>query len=82
MLYQCIEISSMEVFLNVVSTSSLPPFQPLCHQRKFCHVSLTSCDPLYTTNTSHREQEIFIYEYALHRVLLSEKNAQQNTALR
>jgi hypothetical protein len=39
-------------------------------------------EPLYATNTSHRKQETFLYEYPLHCVLLPTKNAQQNAALR
>jgi hypothetical protein len=41
----------------------------------------TKAAPLYATNTSHRKQETFIYEYPLHRVLLPIKKAQQNAAL-
>jgi hypothetical protein len=26
----------------------------------------TSCEPLYVTNTSHRKQETFLYEYPLY----------------
>jgi hypothetical protein len=33
------------------------------------------------TNTSHRKQETFLYEYPLHGVLLATKNAQQKAAL-
>jgi hypothetical protein len=44
--------------------------------------ALPSCEPLYVTNTSHRKQETFHYEYPLHWVLLPTKNAQQNATLR
>jgi hypothetical protein len=30
----------------------------------------TSCEPLYATDTSHRKQQTFLYEYSLHWVLL------------
>jgi hypothetical protein len=43
-------------------------------------ISWTNCEPLYATNTSHNKQEIFLYEYPLHFVLLPTKNAQQNSA--
>jgi hypothetical protein len=39
-------------------------------------VSRPSCELLYATNTSHRKQETFLYEYPL-----PTKNAQQNAAL-
>jgi hypothetical protein len=32
-----------------------------------------SCEPLYATNTSHRKQETFLYEYPLHWVLFPSK---------
>jgi hypothetical protein len=35
--------------------------------------SRLSCEPLYTTNTSQRGQETFLYEYPLHWVLLHTK---------
>jgi hypothetical protein len=37
---------------------------------------------LHATNTSHRKQETFLYEYPLHWVILPTNNAQQNAALR
>jgi hypothetical protein len=36
-----------------------------------------SCEPLYATNTSHRKQEIFLYEYQLHWIYFFFTNAQQ-----
>jgi hypothetical protein len=33
-----------------------------------------SCEPLYATNTSHRKQQTFRYEYPLHWVMLPTKN--------
>jgi hypothetical protein len=45
-------------------------------------ISQPSYEPLYTTNSSHRKQKIFIYEYSLHWALLSTKNSQQNAAFR
>jgi hypothetical protein len=59
--------------LTVFSVTSAPLFQPLPHQRNVCHVSWSICEPLCATNTSHRKQEIFIYEYSLHWVLLPTK---------
>jgi hypothetical protein len=44
-------------------------------------ISLPSCEPLYAANTSHCKQEIFIYEYHLHWVLLLTEKAQENAAL-
>jgi hypothetical protein len=73
-LYQCVETRSREVFDSClshfrtsVSTSSatakpLPP----------------SCEPLYATNTAHREQQTFLYEYSLNRVLLPTKNTKEH----
>jgi hypothetical protein len=37
--------------------------------------------PLYATNTSHRKQETFIYEYPLHWVLLPAKKEKRGTTL-
>jgi hypothetical protein len=70
-LYQCIKTHkkkktpldcSLTHFRTSVSTSSssakrLPPV----------------CEPLYTTNSSHRKQETFLYEYSLHWVILPKK---------
>jgi hypothetical protein len=53
-LYQCAE--------TVVSTTSAHPFQPLPSVKRL----LPSCEPLYTTNTSHHKQEKLLYEYPLH----------------
>jgi hypothetical protein len=39
-------------------------------------ISRLSCEPLYATNTSHRKQETFLYEYSLHWVFLPTENAQ------
>jgi hypothetical protein len=49
--------------LPAVSVTSATPFQSFHHQRNIYHVSRPSCQPLYRTNTSHREQETFLYEY-------------------
>jgi hypothetical protein len=50
--------------LTVFSATSAPPFQPLRHQGNVCQVSRPSCEPLHATNTSHRTQETFLYEYS------------------
>jgi hypothetical protein len=55
--------------LTLVSDTSAPPFQPLRHQRNFCH----SFVKLYATNTSQRKQKTFLYEYPLQYVLLPKK---------
>jgi hypothetical protein len=68
-------------FFTVVSAIYAPPIQPFCHQRKFCHVSRPSCEPLYAINTSRRKQETFLYEYSLHWVLLSTEINAQTTLL-
>jgi hypothetical protein len=47
--------------LTVVSTTSVPPFQPLRHQR--AKRLPVTCEPLYATNTSHRKQETFLCVY-------------------
>jgi hypothetical protein len=40
-----------------------------------------SCEPLYATNTSYRTQEIFLYEYSLHWILLPTENTHIRTLL-
>jgi hypothetical protein len=40
-----------------------------------------SCEPLYSTNTSHRKQETFLYEYPLHWVILPTEKAHNRTLL-
>jgi hypothetical protein len=59
--------------LTVVLATCTPLFQPLRHQRKVCHVSRPSCEPLYVTNNSHRKQEIFIYKHPFYWVPLPTK---------
>jgi hypothetical protein len=66
-LYQCVETRSIEVIW--------PLSQPLVqHQLRLSNVleriSRPSCEPFYATNTSHRKQETFLYEYPLRWVLL------------
>jgi hypothetical protein len=61
---------SLSHFRTSVSTSSssakrLPP----------------SYEPLYATNTSHRKQETFLYEYPLHWALLPTKKTHNRTLL-
>jgi hypothetical protein len=50
--------------------------------RDFPTSSRPICEPLCATNTFHRKQEAFLYEYPFHWVLLFTKSAQQNAALR
>jgi hypothetical protein len=69
-LYQCVETRSIEVFW-LLSATSAPPFQ--------LFVMPPSCEPLYSTNTSHRKQETFLYEYPLQRVLLPAKKKKRTT---
>jgi hypothetical protein len=59
-----------KILLTVVSATSVPPFQPLCHHWKVFHVSRLSCEELYAIHTSHRKRETFLYEYPLHWVIL------------
>jgi hypothetical protein len=40
-------------------------------------ISRPSCEPLYATNTSHRKQETFLYEYPPHWVFLPTKSTTQ-----
>jgi hypothetical protein len=72
-LYQCVETRSIEVFWLL----SQPLPHLVAHHLQFSNVleriSRPSCEPLYATNTFHRKQEIFIYEYPLHWVLLPPK---------
>jgi hypothetical protein len=44
-------------------------------------ISWPSCVPFYATNTSHRKQETFLYEYPLHWVLWLTKNTHNRTLL-
>jgi hypothetical protein len=44
--------------------------------------SRPSCEPLYMAIISHHEQETFLYEYALHRVLLTQKKKKKRTTQR
>jgi hypothetical protein len=50
-------------------------------QRNVCRVSAPSCEPLYMTNTSHRKQEIFLYECPLHWELFPVKKTHNRTLL-
>jgi hypothetical protein len=87
--------SSLYNFLHPVVTSSLrsqysshvaansaPPFHHLRLSNVLERISLPSCEPLYATDTSHRKQETFLYDYPLHCVLLPTENVQQNSTLR
>jgi hypothetical protein len=42
-------------------------------------ISRSRCEPLYMTDTSHRKQETFLYEYPLHWVLLSPPQKKNRT---
>jgi hypothetical protein len=73
LLHQCVETCSLKVFWLL--------YQPLPHLVGH-HLRLSnvlerpprpSCDPLYATNTSHRKQETFLYEYPLHWIILPTK---------
>jgi hypothetical protein len=55
--------------LTVVAATS----RPLRLSNIFERIPGPSCEPIYATNTSHREQETFLYEYPLHWVLLASK---------
>jgi hypothetical protein len=65
-------------------TISIGP--PAGHHLRLSNVpertSRPNCELLYTTNTSHPKQEIFLYKYPLYWVLLPTKYAQQNADLR
>jgi hypothetical protein len=54
--------------LTVISATSAPRFQPVISE-----TFATKAELLYPTNTSHRKQETFLYEYSLHWVLLPTK---------
>jgi hypothetical protein len=58
-------------FRTSVSTSSLSP-----------QCLPPSCEPLYATNTSHRKEERFLYEYPLQWVLLPTKNENRTLLFR
>jgi hypothetical protein len=64
--YQCFETCSREVLWLL----SQPLPHLIGHHLRLSNVleriSRPSFVPLYGTNTSHRKQEIFIYEYPLH----------------
>jgi hypothetical protein len=61
-LYQCVEIRSKGVFWLL--SQSLPQlrFNLFVISETFA----TKAEQLYTTNTSHRKQETFLYEHPLH----------------
>jgi hypothetical protein len=53
------------IILTTVSDTSAPPSS--------ANRLPPRCESLYATNTSHRKQETFLYEYPLHWTLLSTK---------
>jgi hypothetical protein len=67
-LYQCFEPHSLEIFWL------LSPPLVRCHLRfsnALERISRPSCDTLYSTNTSHRKKEVFLYEYIFHLIPLA-----------
>jgi hypothetical protein len=75
LLYQCVETRSIEVFWLLAQ-----PFPHLVgHHLRLSNVPeriyRPSREPLYATNTSHRKQKTSLYEYSLHSVHLSTKDA-------
>jgi hypothetical protein len=87
-LYQCVGTRRIEAFfdccLSHLLLSQSQQGDMVGHHLRLSHVleriSRLSCEPLYATNTPHRKEKIFIYEYPLHLVLLPTKNAQENAA--
>jgi hypothetical protein len=64
--------------VSVVSAISAPPSHHLRLSNVLERISGPRCEPLYTTNTSHRKQETFLHHYSLPWVLLpTKKNIQQ-----
>jgi hypothetical protein len=63
----------------VVSATSAPPFQPLCHQRNVCHpvMNRLTRQTLPSVNRKHFFINIVYIEF-----VCPQKNAQQNTVLR
>jgi hypothetical protein len=55
---------------TVVSATSASPFHLLPISNVLERISRPSCESFYITNASYRKQEIFLYEYPLHSVLL------------
>jgi hypothetical protein len=45
-------------------------------------ISQPSCESFYATDTSHRKQEIFLYEYPLHWFFCPQKQPRQKATLR
>jgi hypothetical protein len=75
-LYHCAETSSTEVFWLLS--------HPLPHLRFNLFISETSAtkvEPLYATNTSHRKQETFLYQYPLYWLPLLTKETHNRTLL-
>jgi hypothetical protein len=71
-----IQTRKKHLFLDIFSLNFHAPVPSLYQCASVSTPSLSakrlpsSCEPLYATNTSHRKQETFIYEYPLHWVLL------------
>jgi hypothetical protein len=61
---------------TVVSATSTPPFQPLRHQRNFCH---TVVNYFRRQTLSHHKRETFLYEYPFLGVLLPTKKKKSTT---
>jgi hypothetical protein len=64
----------------VSSTSASGRESPETFERPWENLWPT-CERLYATNTSHRKQEIFLYEYPLHWVTLLTKKKHKRTLL-
>jgi hypothetical protein len=71
-LYQCVETRSIEVF----SLFSQPLPHPVSISSSSAKHLPPTCEPFYATDTSHRKQETFLYEYPLHGVILPTENSQ------
>jgi hypothetical protein len=61
-LYKRVETRSREV-LTIVSATSSPPLRHFRLSNVLERIYRPSCESLYTTDTSHRKQEVFLYEY-------------------
>jgi hypothetical protein len=72
-LYQCVETRSVEVFCLLSQPFPLLFDHHLRLSNAPERIPLSSCELLYTTNTSHRKEETFLHKYNLHLVLLPTK---------
>jgi hypothetical protein len=72
-IYQCVETRSIEVFWLLFRSLPRLAGHHLRLSNVLERISRPRCEALYATNTSHRKQETFPYEYPLHWVLLPTK---------